>query len=706
MRYLLLIFLMCFAFAEHTEAQSTEFLIDGLNWSYRGRYIHDGYKIDSSKTVNGKNYKLLNLLRGGYDSRAENPMLYSSSSVDYDYYWVTIGIREENGRIYVDKEEYLSLLKEEKGHYWIRGVDGENLPYETTDEGELVLYDFTKKEGEVYLQISDSITLTVTKTHTIKTEDGLTRRCLTLSNGYEIIEGVGSINSPGLLLFWLNMKPDYTDFGAMTNFWLQLADGKRMTILAQSYDAIERKRSGYPSIMQQGRRWVYDYDNGQMKGILTYSMEGDTLNQGYKGYKINMTLVDKESDQIVKSCYAGALFEKYETVTFLAPGKTNDKTLYSFDNLSRIRPEGYSVIVVNFDDIIVGDVKRRRVLMVNKRDSVPLEKDSLYYWVEGIGSSRGLLEYNAGALSDSIKFVACYDGEKCIFTNEDFTKGNDLLSKYAGAIDIGELSYRINMATETASVSCYKQSRDSLVIPSSVDVWGKECNVVEVNSFYNCTNLKSIILPQSIVSIGESAFEGCTGLTEMVIPDSVRTIGNRTFRICSGLVTVHFPKNLSAIGQGAFQGCTNLQSVSLPEGLETIGSNSFTRCTSMREVDLPATLKKIGVDAFGWCENLKDVYCRATTPPNFEDYDITFDYVFRNISPEATLHVPNDALQAYKNTNTWWKFKYIVPIEETNGILPHKYGECQQKIFDLQGRLVKGSPKRGIYVRDKRKVIW
>ena len=81
-RYLSLIFLMYFAVVEYAVAQSTEFLLEGLNWSYRGRYIHDHYKIDSSKTVNGKNYKLLNLLRGGYDSRAENPMLYSSSSID------------------------------------------------------------------------------------------------------------------------------------------------------------------------------------------------------------------------------------------------------------------------------------------------------------------------------------------------------------------------------------------------------------------------------------------------------------------------------------------------------------------------------------------------------------------------------------------------------------------------------------------------
>ena len=684
----------------HTGAQSAGFLLDGLNWSYRGQYVHEEYKIDGSRTVNGKDYKQLTIIRGGYDSGTrgiDNPMRLSPSY--WDYVRDTIGIREDGGRIYINKDEYISLLTEE--HIWFSVVDGEPLPYETTADGELVLYDFNKKEGEVYLQTADGTTLEVTKTHTLKTEDGVTRRCLTLSNGYEIIEGVGCINSPGMLLFWLNMKLDFKDFGVITRFWLDTEDGNSMTILAQDFDAIYKKRNGHPSILQQGRRWVYDYDNGQVKGTLTYYMEGDTLNQGYKGYKIHMRMVDKENAQIVKSCYAGALFEKLGKVTFLAPNKDNDVPLYCFDYKIRdIRPISYSLMVINTDDIKVGDINYHRVQLVNKRDVVPLEKDSLYYWVEGIGSSRGLLEYNAGALFDSINFVACYDGEKCIFANDDFYKDSGQPSKFNEYINIGELWYQITLAEKKAIVSYNSTCLDSLVIPSSLNLWDVDCNVVGISdyAFEGCSNLKTITLPQNLVSIGEYAFKGC-GLTEVIIPDSVKSIGAAAFIECSDLVSVSFPNSLSSIGQNAFANCTSLQSVILPDGLKTINS-TFRRCSSLKMVDLPAALTEIKGDAFKFCANLVDVYSRAMTPPQAEDIGI-----FKGVSSEATLHVPNDALQAYKNAETWRKFKYIVPIEETNGIMAHKYEFVRQRIFDLQGRAVKGTPRHGVYVKDGRKVI-
>jgi hypothetical protein len=104
---------------------------------------------------------------------------------------------------------------------------------------------------------------------------------------------------------------------------------------------------------------------------------------------------------------------------------------------------------------------------------------------------------------------------------------------------------------------------------------------------------------------------------------------------------------------------------------------------------------------FQRCENLSDVYCRAMTPPN------TFGLaVFRYISPEATLHVPNEALQAYKEAVRWAEFKYIVPIEEdTDAIMVQKSEPDTHLLFDLQGRPVKDTPTHGIYVKDGRKVI-
>ena len=57
-------------------------------------------------------------------------------------------------------------------------------------------------------------------------------------------------------------------------------------------------------------------------------------------------------------------------------------------------------------------------------------------------------------------------------------------------------------------------------------------------TFYNCTGLTSITIPNSVMSIGYSAFYGCSGLTSVEIPNSVTSIGDRAFWGCTGLTSV------------------------------------------------------------------------------------------------------------------------------------------------------------------------
>ena len=696
--------LTCFA---QNEDSFGEMLHNGMYWKYREYSGNEDYEIIDTKTINDKLYGILRIRRGFYDAaRAAEPEFFN-------WTMATVAIRAEGGRIYVNKDDYLNLMSEE--HCWQSVGQGEPLPYETTEDGDLILYDFTKSVGDVYCKMPDGSDLTVTKVDILKTEDGVSRRRLTLSNGYDLIEGVGCTNSVGFFMFWLNTTESYRekmrDMGLLTLFGFKDNDGKRNHLLVRDFDATLKELEGNPNkMLTQGRRWIYDYDNGNVKGKLIYTIDGDTLIHGYKRVKINMELVDSQTKNVLRSGYAGAFNEKENWLCYLAPNASSDIELYYFywkcgNTYRNSFRDRISRFVANSDDIQVGEEKFHRIQLANMNGQyLPREKDSLYYWIEGIGSSKGLLDNIAGGLMDSIRFDACYDGEKCIFTRENFFKENTYPYAFSTRIVEDSLFYDLDMSTRTAKLAGknFNQSFANVVIPSSIELWGIDCDVVGITdyAFYNCTNLKSITLPESIVSIGEYAFQK-SGLTEVVIPDNVKSIGASAFTECSGLVSVSLPRNLSLIRMNTFWNCTGLQSVTFPEDLETIGTFAFAKCTSLKKVDLPATLTILESGAFKFCENLMDIYCRAMTPPNADALG-----VFKNISPEATLHVPNDALRAYKNANKWVEFKYIVPIEEdTDAIMVQKSEPDTHLLFDLQGRPVKDAPTHGIYVKDGRKVI-
>lgn len=61
------------------------------------------------------------------------------------------------------------------------------------------------------------------------------------------------------------------------------------------------------------------------------------------------------------------------------------------------------------------------------------------------------------------------------------------------------------------------------------------------SAFYECKNIKSLTIPNTVTTIGEYAFHDCTGITNFVVPNSVTTIGVGAFKGCTGLTTLSVP---------------------------------------------------------------------------------------------------------------------------------------------------------------------
>lgn len=174
-----------------------------------------------------------------------------------------------------------------------------------------------------------------------------------------------------------------------------------------------------------------------------------------------------------------------------------------------------------------------------------------------------------------------------------------------------------------------------LVIPNRYD--GRPVRNIGSLAFNGCSNITSIVIPNSVTSISSLAFSNCTGLKYVLIGNSVESINMLAFYYCTGLTSIVIPNSVTSIGETVFLGCINLVSVEIGKGVTNIGRASFAHtgltsitipnnvttldgevfgtCSNLTNVIIPKSVQSIGRVAFQECPNLT-IYCEATEKPD------------------------------------------------------------------------------------------
>ena len=149
---------------------------------------------------------------------------------------------------------------------------------------------------------------------------------------------------------------------------------------------------------------------------------------------------------------------------------------------------------------------------------------------------------------------------------------------------------------------------------------------------------------------------------------TVTAIDDNAFAWSNYMEYVEIPNTVETIGFQSFNGCNGLERAVIPSSVKRIASAAYSFCYDLTEVTIGSSLEKIGPSAFGWCNRLNKVVCEAIIPPVLDDDDTSVMYgdCFSTYST-ATLYVPRESIELYRNSEIWGRFSNILPIDSGAG---------------------------------------
>lgn len=229
------------------------------------------------------------------------------------------------------------------------------------------------------------------------------------------------------------------------------------------------------------------------------------------------------------------------------------------------------------------------------------------------------------------------------------------------------------LSDSTAKVTGWEHKSTSLSIPSSLKIKGKIRKVVAIapRAFAKDEqgSITDIVLPKYLVEIGEEAFKG-SDVTSILMPNTVKSLGTHAFEDCRKLKEVTLSSSLTLIPMAAFRGCDALQELQvpasvtkiadlafeasglkemeLPMGVETVGAGAFYNCQQLEKLAFPNSLKKLGVCCFLYCNKLKSLTLPDQKPRRMQ----SSANIDKNLPDDNSLGIKGPALTDVRSNSS------------------------------------------------------
>ena len=186
-----------------------------------------------------------------------------------------------------------------------------------------------------------------------------------------------------------------------------------------------------------------------------------------------------------------------------------------------------------------------------------------------------------------------------------------------------------------------------------------ELQTIQDYAFFKCSVLNNFAMPNTTLSVGNSAFRYNAGLTNILLSTSLNYIDEYAFGEC-GFSGITLPESLANIQAGAFINNEHLLAITLPERLQGLGSAAFENNSALQSVTFHTAIETmtIGNNAFNKCPVLNKVYItnmNSFAQTNFNNakanpantsqhiYDANGVEITKVVLPKGTKYVNNNA---------------------------------------------------------------